>query len=146
MLLSLTQYNVLRAMFTNIVVLGLTMNDIKGDVESRFNRVSPYLDTNSSNDLAMKQLPPALRPTMLQMSITHHPWIDPFPLPSFRDALLLANGLYNEVELCNDLIGQCGYRSAGQVGIIVWGEPWDLYGWETTKSFARKWLCAGARN
>ncbi|KAK7900217.1 hypothetical protein LTR67_003963 [Exophiala xenobiotica] len=134
LLLSLTQFNVLRAMLKNLSALGVSMADIKGDNISSFNHAEGV--TPSS----MSLLPPALRPTALQQSIIHHPWIDPFPIPSFRDTLLLADGIYDEVALCNDMVGQCGDWSSSQVGIIIWGEPWDPYGWEMTECFSRKWL------
>ncbi|GAD99901.1 hypothetical protein SS1G_12936 [Paecilomyces variotii No. 5] len=132
MLLSLTQYNVFRAILRNMVVLGLDMEDMKDDVTSIFNSAN-YSDSTL-------QLPPILLPTVLQRTIPHHPWIDPFPHPSIRDALLIADGTYDDVELCNDLIGQCGDGGTGQVGIIIWGDPWDAYAWEMTEEFARKWF------
>jgi hypothetical protein len=134
MLLSVTQLNVLRAMSINLAALNLSMEDIKQDIVSRFN------DPDYNDELHLSQVPPTLHPTNLQKSIIHHPWTDPFPLPSLRDALLLAHGSYDDVELCNDLAGQCGPGSKGQVGIIIWGEPWDPHGWELTREFAQKWL------
>ncbi|KAH8691515.1 hypothetical protein BGW36DRAFT_465243 [Talaromyces proteolyticus] len=132
MLFSLTQFNVLRAMYTNISLLGLTMDDIKSDM------VSTFSCSNIQDLKPPSSLPPSLAPTQLQKSIIHHPWIDPFPLPTFRDTLLLASGLYDEEELCNDLVGQCG-GGQGQVGIIIWGQPWDPHAWEMSEKFARKW-------
>ena len=133
MLFSLTQFNVLRAMYTNISLLGLTMDDIKSDMVSGFS-------CSNIRDLKLPSpLPPSLAPTQLQQSIIHHPWIDPFPIPAFRDSLLLASGLYDEEDLCNDLAGQCGNGGHGQVGIIIWGEPWDPHAWEMTEKFACKW-------
>ncbi|CAG8951260.1 hypothetical protein HYFRA_00008009 [Hymenoscyphus fraxineus] len=29
--------------------------------------------------------------------------------------------------------------ASGKRGLIVWGEPWDLSGWEVTEGFVRKW-------
>ena len=133
MLLSLTQFNALRALLKNLSTLGLSIADIKEDIVSKFNN-------HSLNSSSVLLLPPTLRPTALQQSIIHHPWIDPFPFPSFRDALLVAEGTYNEFELCNDLIGQCGEGSTSQAGLIIWREPWDAHGWEVTEGFARKWL------
>ncbi|KAL1882559.1 hypothetical protein Plec18167_002975 [Paecilomyces lecythidis] len=132
MLLTLTQFNVFRAILQNMVVLGLDMEDMKDDTISPFNNAD-YKDSTL-------HLPPVLFPTTLQRTITHHPWIDPFPHPSIRDALLIADGTYNDVELCNDLIGECGDSGSGQAGIIIWGDPWDAYAWEMTEEFARKWF------
>lgn len=139
MLLTLTQFNVFRAILRNMGVLGLDMDDMKNDM------ISPFNDSNYND--SVRKLPPILSPTMLQRSIPHHPWIDPFPHPALRDALLVAEGSYDDVEFCNDLIGQCGNGSTGQVGVIVWGDPWDAYAWEMTEDFSRKWfwLFSGCR-
>lgn len=129
LLLSLTQFNAFRAMMQNISSLGLTLEIMK-DPES----ISTF---NTKTQIGT--LPPSLQPTALQSAIPHHPWIDPFPIPSFRDALLLQDGAYDEDAFCNDLLGECGSPS-GQVGIIVWGDhPFDPMGYEMTEAFAKKW-------
>lgn len=134
LLLSLTQLNVLRAMLRNLSCLNLSMEAIKDT-----NRVSSFNLTGPSEN-ATEQLPSGLVPTALQKSTSHHPWIDPFPFPEFRDALLQYDVSYDDVELCNDFIGLCGPSSSGEVGMIVWGDPGDPSGWEMTEKFARKWL------
>jgi hypothetical protein len=30
-------------------------------------------------------------------------------------------------------------RSANEMGLIAWSDPWDINGWEITEQFARKW-------
>lgn len=134
LLLSLTQLNSWRAMMQNMSSLGLTMENIKqADAVSPFNQ--PHLADIDGN------IPPSLHPTSLQRARIHHPWIDPFPFPGFRDALLLREGEYSEEDLCNDLCESCTHNgSKGQVGMITWGEPWDPTSWEMTEAFARKWL------
>ncbi|TQS33575.1 hypothetical protein Golomagni_06075, partial [Golovinomyces magnicellulatus] len=128
LLLSLTQFNAFRAMLQNMNTLGLTMEMMKED-----DRISSF-----NQSMPVGQLPSSLQPTAVQSAIPHHPWIDPFPIPSFRDALLINEGKYDEDDLCNDLVGQCGMLG-GQVGIIVWGEAWDPMGFEMTETFAKKW-------
>jgi hypothetical protein len=134
LLLSLTQLNSWRAMMQNMNALGMTMATVKQeDAVSRFR----LHDTADMHD----PLPPALRPTSLQRALVHHPWIDSFPFPDFRDLLLLREGEYSEEALCNDLCGSStDQNSTGQVGMITWGEPWDPSSWEMTEDFARKWL------
>jgi hypothetical protein len=121
-------------MMQDMNALGLAMEAVKQE-----NAVSRFsLATAADRD---GPLPPALRPTHLQRARMHHPWIDPFPFPDFRNILLLREGEYHEGALCNDL---CGFStdegSNGQVGMITWGEPWDPSGWEMTEEFARKWF------
>lgn len=87
----------------NMNALGLTMEAVKKqDAVSRFN-----LHGAAARDDA---LPPSLQPTFLQRAGVHHPWIDPFPFPDFRDLLLLREGEYDEEALCNDLCGSCTDR------------------------------------
>lgn len=135
-LLTLVQFNLLRSIISNIFALGFSMELMsEEDVLSPFNTPSPGRPETS--------LPPSLRPTMLQRTIAHHPWIDPFPIPTMRDKLLCAADSYDETELCNDLMGLCGSHP----GLIIWGEPHDPYGWEVTEDFAKKWnwLLSGCR-
>lgn len=131
MLLSLTQFNVLRAMVYNMACLGLTIDMVK-----QAERISPF----NHSSAALFTLPHSLQPTNLQRTLIHHPWVDPFPIPSFRNALLEHEDEYSDTELCNDLVGRCESDGNGQVGIITWGEPWDPCGWEMTEGFARKWF------
>ncbi|KAL1985473.1 hypothetical protein VTN96DRAFT_7916 [Rasamsonia emersonii] len=130
LLISLTQFNLLRAMITNILSLGLTVEILKEDIVSPFNTLGPWTPETA--------LPPSLRPTSLQKQILHHPWIDPLPIPSVRDVLLRMEGQYDDMELCGDLLGDCGAQTS-QPGLIIWGEYWDPYGFEVTEEFARKW-------
>ncbi|KAK5991687.1 hypothetical protein PT974_07720 [Cladobotryum mycophilum] len=133
LLLSLTQLNVFRGMMANMLALGLTLDTVKDDdAISSFNIPQP--------NISHHRLPPSLLPTDLQTSMVHHPWLDPFPIPSIRDILLSRQGEYDEVALCNDFVGLCSSGGDGQVGIIIWGDPWDPYGYEMTEFFAEKWM------
>lgn len=115
----------------NMACLGLTLNNIK-----QAGRISSF----NLSSKAPFIIPHSLQPTNLQKTIVHHPWVDPFPIPSFRDALLEHEDQYSDIEMCNDLVGQCESNGNGHVGIIIWGEPWDPRGWEMTETFARKWF------
>lgn len=130
-LLTLVQFNLLRSIINNIFVLGLSM-----ELMSEEDILSPFNTLNLGRPET--SLPPSLRPTMIQRTIAHHPWIDPFPIPTMRDRLLSAAGLYDDAELCNDLLGVCGPRN-GDPGLIIWSEPYDPYGYEVTEDFAKKW-------
>ncbi|KAK9364543.1 hypothetical protein V1509DRAFT_636029 [Lipomyces kononenkoae] len=130
-LLTLVQFNVFRAMMSNIVALGLSMESL-GDDQA----LSPFSSMNSER--VDKSMPPTLCPTLLQRTIPHHPWLDFFPMPTMRDNLLLADGSFDEDQLCHDLL-KVPDVSGEMTGLIVWGEPWDPYGWEVTEGFAKKW-------
>lgn len=100
------------------------------DAISPFSTLRPGIaeDTN---------LPLALRPTKLQKSLAHHPWLDFFPLPKMRDNLLRA-GEFDDEELCVDIMGFWD-MSTDSCSMLVWGEPTDPSSWEVTEAFLRKW-------
>lgn len=107
---------------------------------SRSNSSSqPTITTNSYTSLA-----PPLHPTDLQRTVHHHPYIDIFPMPSVRDKLLLAQESaaieFDDMELCMDVFGMgSSAPNDGKAGMIIWGEPWDPWGWEVSESMVRKW-------
>jgi len=90
-------------------------------------------------------MPPTLTPTLLQRQMPHPAWIDVVPSAKLRDSLILATerGEYDEQELCMDVLGalygNCGDEGGELKGVLVWGEPWDVRGWEVSKTFVRKW-------
>jgi len=85
--------------------------------------------------------PESLAPTLLQRMVLHHPWIDLFPFPTFRDNMLAAIqlGVLDDDELCVDLIEFAGGADGSEPALIVWGEAWDWRSWEVTAGFLRKW-------
>ncbi|KZM20307.1 hypothetical protein ST47_g8448 [Ascochyta rabiei] len=111
-LLGLTQLNVRRALLANIEVLGLTASEMDGDALSPFSISGTWRP-----EQAKDQLPVALRPTMVQRSVPHHPWLDLLPDAAFRNNLILldAAGLLDEEQLCRDM--------CGRYGVIVWKDP-----------------------
>jgi len=139
-LLTLIQYNVLRALFSNTEAMGFGIAWMKDE-----DAISPYVSTGDYNPYFTPTLwnpctPSSLLPTELQRTIPHHPWIDLFPIPAMRDNLLLAEagGGYDEWGLCNDLVDFCDVPN-DQTGLIVWKEPWNPSGWEVSEAFLRKW-------
>lgn len=143
--INLIYYNVFRAFQVNIGSLGLTTYLLCLDIISPFNEIS--LGGTVSEDLEgaeltapkpdlASNLPPALKPTALQMSVLHHPWIDLFPCPKLRDNLLCAGDSLDTWGICQDV---CQGGGNGASGLIVWGDPWDTLGWEVTEPLARKW-------
>ncbi|KAK7408869.1 hypothetical protein QQX98_008930 [Neonectria punicea] len=88
---------------------------------------------------AYNSLPTSLRPTHLQLTVSHHPWIDILPWPEIRDNLLRHDEeSYDNKELCRDLRGFQAV-TFGCGGMIAWGDPWDSQRWEVTEAFAAKW-------
>ncbi|VUC30966.1 unnamed protein product [Clonostachys rosea] len=87
--------------------------------------------------------PSALHPTEMQRSVIHHPWIDLFPLPRMRDTILKAidrgSNVFDEDDLCYDLVDVDKDGLSQKASLIIWGEPWDPQAWEVTEGFLRKW-------
>jgi hypothetical protein len=129
-LLTLIQFNVFRALVSNTFALRFTMEWLEEDA------ISPWSSGSSEPD--NPSCPKSLRPTTLQRTISHHPWIDLFPIPTMRDNLLLAGDSYDETALCNDLVEFCDVPNE-KTGLIVWGDPWDPSGWEVSEAFLAKW-------
>ncbi|CAI6088045.1 unnamed protein product [Clonostachys chloroleuca] len=128
-LFTLIQFNVFRSMVSNERDLGLPEACALDD-----DSISPISDAN----YVEQDMPPSLRPTLLQRTVTHHPWIDLLPFPNMRDNLLLADDQYDELALCTAILG-CNTDSGGKTGMIVWGEAWNPAGWEFTEEFIRQW-------
>lgn len=128
-LLTLIQFNVFRALISNTSTIGFTMEWLQEDA------ISPW---NSTYEPVNPSCPASLQPSPIQREISHHPWIDLFPIPQMRDNMLLAGDTYDEYELCNDLVDFCDVPNE-RTGLIVWGEPWDPSGWEISESFLNRW-------
>ena len=144
-LLTLTLFNLVRGLTTNIISLGLDPRLMHTDIPL------PFASTEMSSRLPNPalHLPPTLQPTLLQKSMPHHAEIDVLPFPRIRDNALLAAGDYGEFELCMSILGLDSWAfSMGErdrttdmtsTGILVWGDPWNAGNWEVSEGFAKKW-------
>ncbi|KAK5989618.1 hypothetical protein PT974_07872 [Cladobotryum mycophilum] len=132
LLLSVTQFNIIRAMVSNAGCLGLTMDLLQEDINSPFNALLPW----TAN---LTALPPSLQPTALQKQTIHHPWIDLCPVSSIRDSLLSRAGEYDDDELCHAFFMEGDDTDEKQIGMVVWGEPWDPKSYEISVTVIRKW-------
>ncbi|KAF7957075.1 hypothetical protein EAE96_004395 [Botrytis aclada] len=138
-LLTLLHFNIIRAISINVEILKIPLDRMDDDILSPFNTLSSTQYPQGMPDLL--NLPPALKPTNLQIDIEHHPEIDVFPFPRCRDLILssLSKGdEWDDVEFCRDIMyGLAG--GGGRTGFIVWGDPWIPGNWEVEENFARKW-------
>ncbi|KAH6867858.1 hypothetical protein B0T10DRAFT_524088 [Thelonectria olida] len=132
MLINLIQFNTTRALVMNARLMGVTREFMTAESRSQLSLESVHAAFHNA-------LPPSLTPTNLQLTVSHHPWIDILPFPEIRDNLLRRDeSSYNKMELCRDLRGfQAVTNNCG--GMIVWGDPWDLRAWEVTEAFVLKW-------
>ncbi|KAL7930856.1 hypothetical protein V8C35DRAFT_129111 [Trichoderma chlorosporum] len=148
LLLSVMQFNVIRAVGINATSMGLRMDQLAEETISPFNDcvgalpAPPLgLDSTVRPGKELQHLPPNMHPTALQKLVVHHPWIDLCPQPSLRDALLrrLHNNL-DEDEFCHHLFLQCeDSDDDGMLGMVVWGEAWDPASYEISSTMIRKW-------
>lgn len=132
--------NALNALARNAVAMGFPPEGLCRD-----EYVSPYnqlLPVASPHQLSLSApVPDSLQSTNLQRRIPHHPWIDLFPFPRFRENMLhaMAVGALDEDELCMDMLEVDDSGDNSKPVFLVWGESWDNLGWEASVAFLRKW-------
>ena len=130
-LTALSRVNMQRAIMENILAVGMNMEwMIDDDSISLFNLSRPQIPTD--------HIPYSLRPTHVQLSIPHNPWLDVFPFPSMRDNLISSSDHFDDEELCRDLMGFWDTHDS-RATLLVWGSPHDLRNWEVTPEFVAKW-------
>lgn len=152
-LLTLLHFNLVRALTRNVFLLGLDPDLMNDDIPS------PFTMTSVKSKLELQKLPPTLHPTLLQKTQPHHPEIDVFPFPMYRDNLIRAGSTIDDTELCLDVlygveldlnrnpvvrppVRDCkdiGLGDGGRTGLIVWSDPWLQSSWEVEEGFARKY-------
>lgn len=139
-LLTLIQFNVYRAIMTNMEFL----------IQARLQNL-PSVPTAAPSQLTRASLPPippalppSLAPTLQQQQIAHPSWIDAIPHATLRDNLTSGIGTYDEVALCLDTLG-CLFHDYSddsyedRKGLIVWSDPWNVSSWELAEGFVREW-------
>lgn len=78
-------------------------------------------------------VPESLRPTPLQLTVPHPPWIDRFPFPRMRDNMITLLGLIDEEGFLADLFCLTSFT-------IRNGAPsWDPSAWKIGPEFSAKW-------
>ncbi|RDW61150.1 bZIP transcription factor [Aspergillus mulundensis] len=152
LLLPLTRVNVLRALHTNIAILGYTATEMHDAAVSPFATIGPVKPCLRNTE--DPSFPASLRPTPTQLCTPHHPWLDLLPIPNMRDTLIRAESAlgnaFDDIALCRAMCGHGtlsppdpggvkGDIGRGETGIIIWRDPWDPAGWEVTETFVRRW-------
>ncbi|KAG7126162.1 hypothetical protein HYQ44_001202 [Verticillium longisporum] len=134
----LIRLNVLDGLARNAEALGFP---VKGLCADEF--ISPFNYQNGHRPSSQPSHPESLSPTAPQRTVRHHPWVDLFPLARLRDNILrgLDSGTIDEDELCSDLLNveDTNWSDVKKPSLILWGEPWDIKGWEASAAFLRKW-------
>ncbi|KAK9368229.1 hypothetical protein V1509DRAFT_640110 [Lipomyces kononenkoae] len=132
-LITLVQYNVLRAIITNVHILRLE--------NIFFAECGAALTISALPSPHSSTIPSAFTPTAVQNSVPHEVWMDTVPFPQMRDNLILNIGKYDADDLCVDMVGGLyeGYDDIRLRGILVWTNPWSEESWEVTEGFLNKW-------
>lgn len=139
---ALIRINVLDAMARNAASMGFPVDGL-----CAYDYISPYTENVGPHPQPQLMAFPApscperLRPTPIQRRFPHHPWIDLFPFPRFRDNMILAieAGILDDDELCLDVAEALTPVGEETPALIVWGEAWDYRGWEVNPPFLRRW-------
>ncbi|KAL2851139.1 hypothetical protein BJY01DRAFT_120115 [Aspergillus pseudoustus] len=125
--------------------LGLSFDKIADD-----DAVSPFTVTDASGPCPSPErtqsIKPDLQPIAEQLTVSHHPYIDLIPFPTFRaralSALAQRDRTFDESALCFDLMHggmQCNGSVQGSLHGRGDGAPWDARSWEVTPWFFKKW-------
>ncbi|QGI75243.1 hypothetical protein CEK25_000149 [Fusarium fujikuroi] len=136
---SLIRLNAVNAVSSNAVHIGIPLQGLCcDDVISPWNALGP---SSADGTLVKSSCPESLRPTKLQIEIEHHPWVDLLPFPQLRDNMLkgYTNGVFDEDELCIDILGLMSSQGLDDAYLIVWGEAHDGKSWEVSVGFLKKW-------
>ena len=140
-LITLVQYNVVRALLHNMSLLSL-LHHLPPGCRSAF-------DVSETDAIAVKDIPSDLRTTSLQRSRTPPFWVNALPFPKLRDNLILMADRYDSHELLLDLGLRVyeGFNDTERCGFLVWGDPWLATSWEVSEGFVRRWgfLLKGCR-
>lgn len=140
--LKLIQFNTIRGLTKNAFALGFSFDWLICEAVSPFGREERV---SNAELLRLKSTPATLRPTELQLSRRHHPWLDLLPSPRMRYNLFVAGivlGPEDEEMIHDQLFRDIIESGGGQgewTGIAVWGEPWDPKSWEMSEPFVRRW-------
>lgn len=110
--ISLMEYSVLRAFVQNATLLAIDPTLFADDYA-----LSPWTTSNSYPAFA----PHDLRPTLLQLSTPHHPYLDIIAPPSLRNSILLSVMTEQQEDgLCHEM--HCS-------SFTIWGsQPWNAFG------------------
>ena len=137
-LTTVVHFNVFQALARNAALLGFNNEWLMKGTKSSFRKQGLH-----SNTTTTAALPDNMRPTDLQRSVPHHPWIDLLPLPRMRDNFLCAAqaqvGTVDEDAMCRDIVDVGAGEGIEHAALVVWGDAWDPGAWEATEGFLRKW-------
>ncbi|KIW06812.1 uncharacterized protein PV09_02492 [Verruconis gallopava] len=87
----------------------------------------------SKSKLAGPDVPPSLRPTLLQLSTVHWQWIDRLPFPEARDEIIIQSSNFNEEEFLWDIFNMPTFTLTPGL------RAWDPNAYRMHPQFKSKW-------
>lgn len=134
-LLPLIEYNLWRAITTNILIVG-HLHFMTSPV-CKFTQCTAIFPNPYYGGVLLE----SLKPTALQQSTPHEDWIDLIPSPRMRDNAIRMQFQFSNLDLCADLLSGLvsGKQNDMDPGLRVWTNPWEPDGWEVSSSFVSKW-------
>jgi hypothetical protein len=123
--------------------IGLDMQDLLVHESPFYNPTTSASDDPQTLLAAVRKpwIPMHLQPTLPQILMQHHPWLDVLPFPALRArAIMLGSStpqLFHPMELKKDIFtGIYCQRHCDRTGT---GQPWDMGSWKATPWFLKKW-------
>ncbi|PGH09807.1 hypothetical protein GX51_00494 [Blastomyces parvus] len=125
---------------------------------------SPFFWSSAASDLntictaqkVFSTLKPDLRPTIEQITVPHHPFVDILPFPTLRNNLIKYQDKIDENEFFQDMLtglvcwGSGGIGKSDRQGStkpVSTGTPWDSRSWEAKVWFLKKyWALLGGED
>ncbi|KIM94352.1 hypothetical protein OIDMADRAFT_149434 [Oidiodendron maius Zn] len=147
--LTLVRTSTLQAYLSNanaMMTIGLSIPALYDEsATSPFYR--PYISTSQDVEAILatytSRVVVHLKPTALQITSFHHPWLDLIPFPAIRERLLkllsMTPPMIDVMEFKSDVFLKNGlfcWRASEKKGS---GQPWDMRSWEAEPWFLRKW-------
>lgn len=138
-LITLVQFNVLRAAMTNLRLLS-ALHTVPPECSNALRIVPVPMFLSPTPE---QPIPPSLYPTPLQRTVPHEKWINVLPHAVWRDNLIRAAGTFDSYDMRHDLLAGLWKGFSGsdseRKGLIAWSTPWEISGWEVSEGFWKKW-------
>jgi hypothetical protein len=144
--LQCTETSQLLSYFYNAPCIGLEVQDLMHIcLKSPFHRPNTTMSDDPQVILAAARkpwIPVHLQPTLAQILIPHHAYLDLLPFPTLRERVITlaatAPPVFRPMDLKKDILrgGLYCHNNYDRPGAM---QPWDMRSWEMAPWFLRKW-------
>ncbi|KAJ9133854.1 hypothetical protein NKR23_g10464 [Pleurostoma richardsiae] len=129
------------ALSLNFSIRELVYSNCRGTQSPFYRASTPQSDAREVvAAVSSPSMPSHLQPTLQQVLIPHHPFIDLLPFPALRSRVIALSASMPHVFDIMELKVDIYVRG----GLVCWvggtsGQPWDMRSWEAAPWFLRKW-------